>query len=128
MRHFFKRDSPKNDHRSQQQHTHKVTIATAIGIPEGLKKTRAWRRIECLSVAAYFEALTKSIAELKWDINRIRENSTSDKELLSAFACVAADVDNQRKSIWSSRLNVLLTEYDDTNTTLLNADEGDDWC
>jgi hypothetical protein len=86
-----------------------VHIATNPRVKDGLR--RAWKRIECVSVAAYLQALTGAIDELKFDINGTVSGTTNEFELLTAFDSAVRDIDrNGSYSVAAFRLLVAETK------------------
>src|SRR6185312_176593 len=66
-----------------------VSIATNPRVKSGLRA--AWKRIECVSVAAYLQALSEAIVELKGAINGAGGGVTNEFELLLAFDIAVKD-------------------------------------
>lgn len=106
------------------QRGQKVHIAKNPTVPSGLRL--AWRRIECISVSGYLQALTSAVAELKWDINRTGEGATTDRELLAAFNCAVADR-KKDASYSTAACRLLVAEFQDTDAAFLDLDEAEAW-
>jgi hypothetical protein len=102
----------------------RIFIATNTSVPAGLR--RSWKHIECISVAAYLQVLTRAVAELKWQVNTAREDVTTDMELLLAFGSAVADR-NERKKYFVSGCGLLMSEFKDMDTAFRNSDEEEDW-
>jgi hypothetical protein len=102
----------------------RVSIATNPKVKNGLRA--AWKRIECVSVAAYLEALTGAITELKWDINGTSDIVTSEFELLLAFDCAVRD--RKRDGCYSAAAcGLLMAEAKDMDVPFGEMEEAEAW-
>ena len=101
-----------------------IKIATNPRVSNGLR--RAWKRIECLSVADYLQALTGAVVELKRNINYSGEELTNEFELLAAFDSAVRDGDTKRDySVLACRL--LVEEYKDMDAPFGDVEEAEAW-
>lgn len=93
-------------------------------VPASLRK--AWKRVECLSVAAYLQALTGAVLELKENINATGEAVTTERELLAAFAWAVAE-GSKDASYAATACRLLRAEFKDTDAAFLDLEEAENW-
>ena len=101
-----------------------IKIAVNPRVSAGLR--RAWKHIECLSVADYLQTLTGAVAELKRDVNYSGEIKTSEFELLSAFDSAVRDGSGKRDySISACRM--LVEGFKDMDAPFGDVEEAEAW-
>ena len=103
----------------------KVLIATNPNLPSGL--ILAWKQIGCISVAAYLQALTRAVAELKWQINKRNATTSGDLELLHAFGCAVQDRKRKKEKYSDAACRLLVSEGQDIDAAFLDPDEAEAW-
>lgn len=103
----------------------KVLIATNLNVPAGLKL--AWKQIGCVSVAGYLQALTRVVAELKWEINKANPSTSGDMELLKAFGCAVQDRKRKKEKYSDAACRLLVSERQDIDAAYLDPDEAEAW-
>jgi len=103
----------------------KVLIATNFNVPAGLKV--AWKQIGCVSVAGYLQALTRVVAELKWEIGKTSRTAGGDMELLKAFGCAVQDRKRKTEKYSDAACRLLVSEGQDIDAADLDPDEAEAW-
>lgn len=101
-----------------------VSIATNPKVKSGLRA--AWKRIECVSVAAYLDALSGAIIELKGDINEVGGVITNEFELLLAFDIAVKDRKRER-SYSAAACALLMAETKDMDVPFGEMEEAEAW-
>lgn len=115
--------------RKTQSGKKRVWIATNPNVGRGLRT--AWRRIECVSVAAYLQALSGAVAELERDLNGPDEVVTNEFELLMAFDSAVKDRGRDGRgrdgsySVAACRL--LMAETKDMDAAFGEVEEAEAW-
>ena len=87
----------------------------------------AWKQIGCISVAAYLQALTRVVAELKWEINKRSVTTSGDLELLQAFGCAVQDRKRKKEKYSDAACRLLVSEGKDIDAVFLDPDEAEAW-
>ena len=103
----------------------KVLSATNLNLPLGL--IMAWKQIGCISVVAYLQALTRVVAELKWEIIKGSETVSGDLELLQAFGCAVQDRKRKKEKYSDAACRLLVSEGQDIDAAFLDPDEAEAW-
>jgi len=115
--------------RKSQSGEKRVSIATNPNVGRGLRT--AWRRIECVSVAAYLQALSGAVAELKRDLNGPDEVVTSEFELLMAFDSAVKDRGRDGRgrdgSYSAAACRLLMAETKDSDAAFGEVEEAEAW-